>query len=114
MAQNVEMRCLEDEAATLLAGRLPVLQGAGVSCGPTLELYVQAQASAGAGRSRSKHDSLSLGLRRCGSPSAGHSKAAVGAGEKAAVGGADTSADIDAFPGATLADKLAAATAQHP
>ena len=28
-------------------------------------------------------------------------------------GGADTSADIDAFPGDTLADKLAAATKQH-
>lgn len=33
--------------------------------------------------------------------------------EKAADGGADASADIDAYPGASLMDKLSAATAQH-
>lgn len=59
MAQNAEMRRLEEEVAALLAGL---------------------------------------------------SKTAP---EKAADGGADASADIDAYPGASLMDKLSAATAQH-
>lgn len=38
---------------------------------------------------------------------------AKAAPEKAAKGGADASADIDTYSGATLVDKVAAAAAQH-
>ena len=46
-------------------------------------------------------------------PDAGLSQPAVEKSAAATAPGADTSADVEAYPGASLADKLTAATAQN-
>ena len=100
MAQNAQMRQLEDEVQGLLAGEARGAAGRDIAGQPAAHAHA-CPAPAGS-LIKMQMPPCRSGLFQAGT-----------AADKAGAGNADTSADIEAYAGATLAEKLATAAAQH-